>query len=192
MPLTAESRDKESDQAFVLIDITAYEEPRLDLVGLELRCPECKTAMHVRQPLGRIAHFAHNPHARGDTPCAMQQGESIKHIYAKAEICNKLAALGGYAGAEIIKEHWLASISRRADVMVKFPDGGFEVHEIQLAAISVDELEARTSDYRRAGAQDVIWWFGGNADHQNNKKWAAEKLGGYGHLQVYEQQVPVF
>jgi competence CoiA-like predicted nuclease len=105
---------------------------------------------------------------------------------AKIAISEKLAGLKEYRGARIFKEFWLANVERRADICVIFPDGCTEIHEVQLARTTVDSLEERTNDYLRAGASDIVWWFGGQADNQNNKVWAKGKLGGYGELSITE------
>ncbi len=186
MPLTAEMRPKFTDVEHELIDITEYATPRLQFAGHELRCPDCKHPMHVVQALTRIAHFAHNPGRTSN--CAISSGETIRHIYSKVAISAKLTSLEMYAGAEIKKEAWMSAIQRRADILVTYPDGAIEVHEIQLAAITVDELEERTNDYKEAGADEIIWWFGGFGDNQNNRTWAREKLGGYGILSITDSQ----
>lgn len=184
MPLTAEARPKGSDVEYRIVDITRYETPRIDLVNLELRCPECKHSMHVYQSMIRITHFKHNP--GGIRDCALSAGEGNDHLCAKMAISEKLATVRGYAGAQIVKEYWLGNVQRRADICVIYPDGGTEVHEIQLAKTTVDSLEERTNDYLRAGVSDIIWWFGGQADNQNNRVWAKDKLGGFGELSITE------
>jgi competence CoiA-like predicted nuclease len=184
MPLTAEARPKGSDVEYRIVDITRYETPRITLADQELRCPECKYPMHVYQSMIRITHFKHNPGSTRD--CALSQGEGNEHMCAKQAIAEKLATLRGYEGTRILKEFWLADVERRADICVIYPDGNTEVHEIQLAKTTIDSLEERTNDYRRAGVGDIIWWFGGQADNQNNRVWAKDKLGGYGELSITE------
>jgi competence CoiA-like predicted nuclease len=82
-----------------------------------------------------------------------------------------------YRGAAIDFEYWFPDIRRRADVYVKLPDGGAEVHEIQLAKITPEELKKRTDDYFQAGVNDVHWWLGGDADNDRNRQWCRDNLG---------------
>lgn len=185
MPLTAEARPKGSDVDYKTVDITRYDSPRLELADQELRCPECKSPMHVYQSLIRITHFKHNP-GSDNRDCAMAAGEGNDHLCAKVAIAERLVDLRGYEGAQVLKEHWLANVERRADIFVLHNDGGTEVHEIQLARTTIDSLEERTNDYLRAGVREIIWWFGGQADNGNNRAWAKEKLGGYGELNITE------
>lgn len=191
MPLTAEVRHKGSDSAYHLVDITHYDSPRLELGEYELRCPECKQPMHVYQSLIRMTHFKHNP-GSDSRDCALAAGEGNEHMYAKKAVADKLGALRGYEGARVLKEHWLANVERRADIFVCHSDGDTEVHEIQLARTTIDSLEERTNDYLRAGVTEVVWWFGGQADNDNNRSWAREKLGGYGELTITEGRAVVF
>jgi len=184
MPLTAEARPKGSSVDYKTVDITRYDSPRIELANHELRCPECKHTMHVYQSLIKMTHFAHNPGF--DRDCTLSMGEGNEHMYAKQAIAEKLASMRGYEGARVLKEYWLGDVARRADICVVYPDGNTEVHEIQLAKTTIDSLEERTNDYRRAGVGDIIWWFGGQADNQNNRVWAKDKLGGYGELSITE------
>lgn len=189
MPLTAEARLKETEEAWRVVDITRYPAPKASLANYELRCPECKSPMHIRSSLLRITHFAHNPGPPRD--CALRNGETIRHLYAKIAISEKLQGLPQYQGAEILKEAWIPEVNRRADILVRFPDGVLEVHEVQLASITLAELRSRTHDYRRAGVHDIAWWFGGEADHQSNREWALEHCGGYGTLDFSERTVEI-
>ena len=178
MPLVAEARVKDSDAEYALVDISEYAQPKDDLSGLEFRCPECKSAMHIRHTMLVMAHFAHNPGQ--DRECSLSEhgGETILHLTAKIRLHEELRELPLYRGAKFRKEHWLPEVKRRADLFVEFADGSFEVHEIQLASTTNEELEARTNDYRLAGADEVIWWFGKSADTQAHRAWAKEKIGG--------------
>lgn len=184
MPLTAEARIKDSDEEYQVIDITRYYSPRIQLADYELRCPECKEPMHVYQSIMRASHFKHNP-GHGHRDCALAQGEGAEHMIAKISVADKLASLPMYRDARIVKEHWFPNVARRADICAISSDG-FEVHEVQLAQIAIDALERRTNDYIEAGAREIIWWFGGNANTEQNRQWAKSKLGGYGQLDFVE------
>lgn len=184
MPLTAEARIKDSETDYQIVDITRYTAPRLQLAEYELRCPECKEAMHVYQSMIRVTHFKHNP-GNGHRDCSLAMGEGMEHIAAKIAVADKLSSMTVYRDARVVKEYWIPSVSRRADICAISSDG-FEVHEIQLAKITVDGLESRTNDYIAAGAREIIWWFGGDADTEQNRQWAIRKLGGYGELSISE------
>jgi competence CoiA-like predicted nuclease len=186
MALTAYARLKGSNEEHDVIDITRYSAPRLELVNYELCCPECRAPMHVYQSMLRTTHFRHNQ-GYGDRDCALATGEGFEHIGAKIAVSNKLASMPMYRDARIVKEHWIASVSRRADICALCP-GGFDVHEIQLAKITVDSLESRTNDYIESGATEIIWWFGGDAHTEANIQWAKRKLGGYGELNFSEDR----
>lgn len=181
MPLVAEAR-KSENEVWRLVDVTQHVAPKRSLAGMEFRCPGCKTSMHLKAGVFVMAHFAHAP---GSQDCA-QAGESMEHIHAKIQLAETLAKQAEYDGATIHKEFWLPEVQRRADLLVVFPDGLREVHEIQLAAITPNELEQRTHDYEQAGIGSVGWWFGANAGTANNKAWAKQRIGGYGTLEFYE------
>ena len=188
VPLTALCRPIENPMIeWVLVDVTDYAIPRVDLAGNEFQCPECHATMHIRGGLLKIVHFAHNP--RQSLDCALRAGETVRHLLGKAQIARDIAELSAYAGATIRKEVWLPEVNRRADVAVLFADGPFDVHEIQLAKTTPEELFARTNDYRTAGAVEVVWWFGGAADTSANREWAYENCGGYGTISFKDAEL---
>jgi competence CoiA-like predicted nuclease len=65
---------------------------------------------------------------------------------------------------------------RVIDILVTWPMGWREAHEIQLSAITPQALEERTDDYLRSGI-DVIWWIGNRANTKENKDWCMERFG---------------
>lgn len=191
MPLTAEYRaTAKPDEDWELTDVTLYKQPRIELAEYDLRCPECHRPMHVRGGVLKIFHFAHNPKsANGDAlpDCALRRGETMRHLIGKTVVAKRIAELSAYAGGvQVIKEVWMPDISRRCDLMVNYAEGGFDIHEVQLASITTKELYERTKDYIKAGAVEVVWWFGGSADTADNRKWANEYCGGYGTISFTE------
>lgn len=106
-------------------------------------CPECGDEVVLKSGRLVTAHFAHSPGAA----CAYGSGESEVHRAMKT------ALLGYFAGVEL--EVSLVP-GRRADAVVTASDGAKFVVECQASSISIDEWEARTADYNRAGY--AVWW----------------------------------
>ncbi|MEQ9671190.1 competence protein CoiA family protein [Coleofasciculus sp. G2-EDA-02] len=65
---------------------------------------------------------------------------------------------------------------RIIDVASFLPDGSMEAHEVQLCAITPEELEERTVDYENASIS-VVWWFGKSANTQSNRDWYYHRFG---------------
>jgi len=173
MPFVAIASPKGQPDKKQRVAIYNYKNPRAELSSdkYDLTCPLCGERMSVRQPIGVVAHFWH------PEGCVGGEGESIEHEVGKDAIRNFLLKAEPYKGANIDFEYWLADVRRRADVYVRLPDGGVEVHEMQLAPITPDELKERTNDYFSAGVNDVHWWLGGNADNDRNRQWCRDNLG---------------
>lgn len=173
MPFVALAKNGSAD--WKRVDITTYQTPKQDLNGYELKCQICDAPMYIRHTIQVEAHFAHKPGQERD--CAYNHtGESESHRAAKREIAQRIRGHHAYAGARIEYEVHLKQINRIADILVIFPDGSGEIHETQLAAISTDDLDARTKDYRRLG-YDVVWWLGKNADTETNRQWTKTNFG---------------
>jgi len=104
-------------------------------------CYECHLPVRVRKPFRRIPHFYH----RKLSPSCRLYGKSQDHLLAQLAIQKLLP------GAALEKP--FPTISRIGDVV-------WEPHklvfEIQCSHISRSEVEARASDYRKAGYQ-VVW-----------------------------------
>jgi competence CoiA-like predicted nuclease len=191
MPLTAEARPKnKTEDPWEIVDITSLPTPKIDLAAFDLRCPECKVAMHVRGGFFRITHFAHLPQ-NPKPDCSIRRTETVRHLMGKAVIARRLLTFPTYSGAVVREEVWFESVRRRADLVAQFSEGSFDIHEVQLAGITIKDLEERTNDYRDAGASEVIWWFAANADKPENRAWALRECGGYGLLSFREGQVNV-
>lgn len=103
--------------------------------------------------------------------------ESPEHHAAKRWIRDTIPGVYGYPVALSDLEVRMPEINRIADVCFTLESGERIVHEAQLAAISVDELEARTNDYQSLGYA-VVWHFGKSAATDTNKQWAFRRLGG--------------
>lgn len=167
MPFVAIASPKGQPDKKQRVAIYNYKNPRAELSSdkYELTCPLCGERMSVRQQRGVVAHFWH------PEGCVGGEGESIEHEMGKDAIREYLLMAEEYRGAEIDFEYWFSDVRRRADVYVRLPDGGIEVHEMQLAPISPDELKQRTDDYFSAGVNDVHWYLGGKANNDSNKQW---------------------
>jgi competence CoiA-like predicted nuclease len=81
-----------------------------------------------------------------------------------------------YTNVQFELEVKVPEVMRIADVMATFPMGWRIAHEVQLASITVAQLEERTDDYVRAGV-DVVWWLGKSADTPANRNWCLETFG---------------
>ncbi len=185
MPFIALASPKGNPNKKERVAIYNYKNPRSELSSdkYDLTCPLCGERMSVRQQAGVVAHFWHPEGCTGAS-----EGESIEHEIGKDAIRDYLQKSPLYKGAQIDFEHWFPDVRRRADVYVKLADGGIEVHEIQLAAITPDELEKRTRDYFLAGVNDVHWWLGGNANNERNQKWCKDFFGyvSFANIETFE------
>lgn len=83
----------------------------------------------------------------------------------------------------------LPEIKRRADILVEYPNGMREVHEIQLAGITVEQLRARTRDYKHGGIGSVVWWLGRAADTNVNWSWCLENNEGKCYRLFFEYKI---
>lgn len=146
-----------------------YEHPRIELDGQDLRCPDCNEPMYVKEGSQVVPHFAH--YADSDCPYASNgSGESEEHYATKVKLRRRLMRSKRFHGAQIDNEIWLPEIGRRADVLANFDNRYYEVHEVQLSAITLDDIAKRTDDYRSLG-YTVRWWLGHNANKENVRDW---------------------
>lgn len=102
---------------------------------------------HPAQPrtskLG-LQHFAHRPGA----DCALSAGETVHHLYLKAELLAAAHSAGWQAAVEAAGEGW------RADVLATH--GPEQVaFEVQWSAITPDELIERSLRYADSGVRPV-------------------------------------
>lgn len=114
--------------------------------------------------------------------------QSPEHFAAKQWIMEHMPEKMAYVIERADCEVRMPEINRIADVCFWIDGGDRVVHEAQLAAISVDELEARTNDYQSIG-YGIVWHFGKSADTDTNKRWAFRRLGGCEVLTLDEQIV---
>lgn len=121
-------------------------------------CPDCESPFVLKAGMIRTPHFAHAP----DAACRPLESkpESIAHLAGKAELARLLREQYGREGARVELEYRFPTVSRIADIAVLFPSGLIDVHEIQLASLTVEQLAERTRDYERAGVGSVVWWLG--------------------------------
>lgn len=163
------------------VDLFTSPLAKTDLLNRVFICPVCGDRMIARSSFLRSgtqvrAHFAHKPAA--DCLYAMYaQGETAEHRAGKEWVVARLKdVVGEEVTCEIYTEYHLKQIRRIADVILLTPGGYNHVFEVQLASISVEDLEQRTNDYMSVGC-DVTWIIGGRADTQENRLWVADHQG---------------
>lgn len=156
------------------IDITAFEYPRQELKIGEYVCQFCENPMIIKAGMIKRPHFAHR--STCTSPYAANP-ESMEHLEAKEFLKRTLPIrFTEYKDARIEYEVPIKEVRRIADLLVIFPNEYRVVHEVQLASITVENLEKRTNDYRRAGL-DVIWWLGKSASSPANRDWCMRTFG---------------
>lgn len=115
--------------------------------------------------------------------------ESAEHHAAKRFILETIPGVYKYPVFDADCEVRMPEINRIADVCFTLQSGERIVHEAQLAAINIDDLEARTNDYQSIGCA-VVWHFGKSANTDTNKRWAFHRLGGCEEI-TFEEQLSV-
>lgn len=159
-----------------------YRNPKAELPPHDLVCQfeDCGGALLIRSGLRVRPHFAHRPSA----PCGTRfesHPESAAHRHGKrvvAEWLRKDCEANGFASVRIEFEVAIKEAGRVADVLVTFPSGSREAHEIQIASITPQDLQRRTDAYRNEGI-DVVWWLGegSSADNRANRQWVLDQCG---------------
>jgi competence CoiA-like predicted nuclease len=173
------------------IDITEIEEPRKVLRSGDCLCQDCEQPLIVKVGFMRLGHSV-SPHFAhyADRECTLKyksHPETLEHREGKRYLAKYLReTYKEYTDSDIEKEVPIPEIMRKADLLVTLPMGWRIAHEIQLAAISIDELEERTNDYSRAGI-DVVWWLGGKADNYQNRDWCIKNFGSCFTIKVEKQ-----
>lgn len=158
------------------IDITEIENPRSVLHSGDCLCPFCGEPFILKAGMIITAHFAHKSACNSDW---IAHPQSAEHNAGKLFLKENLPSLPEYKDARIEFEVGIVTPSgkkRVADVLVTLPMGWQIAHEVQLASITVEELEARTNDYNEAGI-DVVWWLGKSAAKPANENWCHEVFG---------------
>src|SRR5579859_6183963 len=120
------------------VDITKIEYPRLVLKRENMRCQFCHEPLLIKAGVLKQAHFAHV------SSCTSDYGvhpESADHRRAKRFIAEHLhQEFKDYTSARIEYEVPIPEVKRVADLLAVFPMGWRVAHEVQLAAITVEEL----------------------------------------------------
>jgi competence protein CoiA len=156
------------------IDITTIEYPREVLKAGDCLCQVCDAPMIIKAGLVRQHHFAHTARCTSDYQC---HPESPAHREAKRFLATHLReAFSEYTHAVIEYEVPIPEVKRIADLLVMFPTGWRVAHEVQLAAITIEQLQERTNDYTLAGI-DVVWWLGKSANTLTNREWCRSIFG---------------
>lgn len=157
------------------IDLTQVMNPKTEIDQEQCVCPLCGKPFTLRVGLIRRPHFAHRG-SECQSPYRTHP-ESAAHREAKLFLMQHLRSeFPEYAGATIQIEVKLEPIWRVADVLVTFPSGWRQAHEVQLSKITIGELQERTNDYTTMGI-DVVWWLGRDADKEPNQQWCIETFG---------------
>lgn len=115
-----------------------------------LTCDECGHPMFAKVSRNGLPFFAHAPHAPN---CALAL-ETLAHHMLKLELANAARDAGAHAEMEVRGPdgYW------RADVLASDPGGTWRwALEAQLAAISADDITARTERMRADGVTSI--WF---------------------------------
>lgn len=170
MPLVA--RDRRTGQR---VDITSVEDPRGTFSPSQLECQLCGGEMVVVAGLIRTHHFRHKA-ACSDSSWG-RHPESFEHLRTKTAVARYAREWFGeltHAVPEL--EVPIPEVRRVADVLFTFPNGWRLACEVQLASITIEQLQQRTDDYLRAGI-DALWWLGRAADTPANRAWS---IGQYG------------
>jgi competence CoiA-like predicted nuclease len=125
------------------IDITAIEYPRAALTSGECLCQLCGVPMIVKAGLVHQHHFAHAGRCTSDY---QSHPESPAHREAKRYLDTHLREwFKEYANTHNAYEVPIPEVKRIADLLVTFPTGWRVAHEVQLASITTEHLQERTS-----------------------------------------------
>ncbi len=158
------------------IDITLLDKPREVLKADELACQICGQDLIIKAGMIVRAHFAHKPQQLCSSEYKAHP-ESAAHREAKRFLKEELPNhFTDYKGVRLEYEVPIKPVKRIADVLAIFPNGHRVAHEVQLAKITITELEVRTQDYARAGI-DVVWWLGLSANTESNQEWCLQTFG---------------
>src|ERR1700752_170317 len=117
--------------------------------GHPYRCPHCKGAVIFKRGRRVIWHFAHKP----PTDCTWAAGETRGHLGEKALGHAAMSARGRQSQVEYVVA--VLPGDRRADVMAWSSTGQPLAFELQHTSIGLDEIEARSGCYARAGIAQI-------------------------------------
>lgn len=196
MPLTACLADASIVDATACSDDVWASVYRTELT-LQLTCRGCGHPMMAKRSSKGLRFFAHRAAGPADCPSA---GESAEHL----ELKRRLADLIRLTGAEAILEATPAQGDQggwRADVLCIAPSGRRVAFEVQLAAMTVEEGNERSSKYRRDGI-DVAWVTSKHAhwvsripsmriDYDDTGAWVTRGIAKFGAMYGWTQPEPV-
>lgn len=155
-----------------------------------LACPFCDEVLVPVREHQRAGAWV-QAYLRHKTECSTTYAhhpESAEHHAAKKFILESIPGIYNYPVVIADCEVRMPEINRIADVCFTLKSGERIVHEAQLAAIGVEDLEARTNDYQTLGYA-VVWHFGKAANTETNKRWAFRRLGGCEEITFEEQLI---
>lgn len=156
------------------LDITQIPNPRVTLKANDCVCQLCNAPVILKAGLIKQHHFAHKSLC---TSTYESHPESPAHLAGKRFLSENLRSFfQEYQQTTIEFEVPIPEVKRIADLLVTFPQGWRIAHEVQLASITVENLQKRTDDYALAGI-DVVWWLGNNANTPANRKWCEDTFG---------------
>lgn len=107
-------------------------------------CPICKESLILKQGVRKEAHFAHYRHSMGHVHI---KGESVQHARCKSTLYEQLCKVD----SETQLEPYIKSIAQIPDIIF----GAWAI-EIQLSAIAIKTMRARTEGLQREGYH-VLW-----------------------------------
>ena len=156
------------DDPKVRYAIREIDDPRQDLAGHEFVCQACGWQMYIKGGTDNVRfHFAHYPGYPTRCPYfAHERMGDSRHEAGKMAVMAYLRRFEQYSECTMLDEVFVTP--RIADVMVTYPSGEREIHEVQLSAIQADELLERTKDYVKSGIKFVVWWLGGPMLEKSN------------------------
>lgn len=181
MTLTAVTASEDLFNPSVMIDRGVKREDVVRMMRshqkVGLFCPHClgKTGEMVpvifRNTESKRVHFFHPQNEAEGRECSKYQGESEKHLAAKAAIQRQLQIDGlSEVKLEVLLKYTPGLPWRKPDILVTHLSGGQEAHEIQISYISAAELLERTNDLKAHKADRVVWYLYGKNFNQENRQ----------------------
>ena len=143
----------------------------------QLYCYDCfqKTGLfypvRFRNPEHARMHFFHLQDGEIQSkPCTNYRSESEAHINAKEAIQAALQVQGLIScQLEVTLEN------RRPDLLVTYPNGVLEAHEVQISPHTSDQIRERTDDMKqRANVARVHWYLGIKAYTRENREYCCD------------------
>jgi competence CoiA-like predicted nuclease len=131
-------------------------------------CPHCfaltgeRLPVYIRNASDRRIHFVHEKSLKGGQKCTNHRNMSERHLNAQSAIQHYYTTK--FPTCTIKLEVRLQSHPKltfnRPDVLILYPNGVQEVHEVQLSPMTGEELLARTASLKANGAGNVVWYLG--------------------------------